>query len=463
MPPHLVMPAVFDQWFFHPCREWTVADIETALQQNLPSAGIQDHQTGFQQLWLDEHSKQHSTILNHLLHYNHILINWRELVKNDWDCLAEIWMKIWKELKRTFFGAQLGLPFSLHTLDRILEDPHHEMFGLKLFESCTEISHHPQWFTHYYPLPHNLAKHIIATSTPHHQTYGPPVVTGSPFVRSPTCLALFQQIHQNFLANETLSDPEKAYNWLEATDIMRYIHNLDDEQLPPPPGYFPIPLMKLKNLLWALSDKPSDNDLGFLFSCKKHWTNVGRHKKLHLIQILSDYINNFPAPGYLHNERNTNTPLVTHPKGLEFIGFLYAQWGPLRRGLENGLTSRWVEEAYTEPWMNAMKRVRAANGLSSDEFENMFTPILDSRSESPLTYGLRQSIDRDDTNMKSHAGEGDTDSAVESHSNGADVLSDEEAVEMVTGSTEEFGSCRIGYIAKDDTGLVGGIGADNNA
>ncbi|KAL0577436.1 hypothetical protein V5O48_004546 [Marasmius crinis-equi] len=469
IPLHLVMPAVLDQWFFHPRRDWTTADIGAALRPNLPFAGVENHKTQYQRVWLDQPPKQ---IFNQLLHYNHILTNWRELKKNDWDCLIEVWKKIWKELKLSHSGAQIGPPFSFHMLDRILKDPRHKKFGLALLESCTEVSHHPQWFTHYHPLPHNLAQYIITMSNPPHRIYGSPAVTSSPFIRSQACLALIQQIHDNILANKTSLHSQEAYNWLEATDIIQHIHNLPIDHFSPLPGYFPIPLTKLGNLLWALSDEPSDSDFRFLCSFQKHWPNGNWYEKLDLIEILSKYINEFPALRALHNKRNTNTPLVTHRKGLEFIAFLYSRWEALNRKQQLPDVVIKAMQAVTEPWMKALEHVQAANGLSSHELKAVFTPMPVSRSESPFAH-VTQGGNR---SVVAHPAGGDEGRTVKVHferllrklrvrdssSDGAGTLSHGVAIEaVVSPSAEESGShSRNGQAVPEQS--VGGFDADNN-
>ncbi|KAL0566368.1 hypothetical protein V5O48_015647 [Marasmius crinis-equi] len=456
IPLHLVMPAVFDQWLFHPRRNWTTADIGAALQPNLSSDGIQSHKTLAQESWLNVHSKGDLKIFRQFLHYNHILINWEGLAKGDWDRLAELWKEIWNELNLSSLGARVGPPFSFRTLDRIMNDPAHGGFGLKLLKSCTETS--SQWFgTNYCPLLNNLAQHIIATTTPRHRTYGSPAVTTSPFVGTHTCLDLIQRMHDDFLDDRPLVDSQ-AYNWLEATDIIQHIYRLDDEYFPPLPGYFPVPLTKLEGLLYGLPDEPSYNDFEFLFTYQRHWSKIGLlEEKGRLIQVLFKYINGFPT--------GTDTPLVTHPKGLEFLAFLYSQWEALRTELKDRYGAARAEKWYAEPGISALERARVANRLSPDEFEAMFTPIPDSRSVSTLPDAILEPYQEDVTNSAvSQTGEETEEGTDGGCSDGAGARIREEVNELVASSVRtvaEFGADAVGDTLRENI-PVGGLGADNN-
>ncbi|KAL0564857.1 hypothetical protein V5O48_017180 [Marasmius crinis-equi] len=474
LPLHLVMPAVLDQWFFHPQCYWTRADIGTALQPNLLKAGIEEHKTLHQILWLDEDVTHQSTLFQQILHYNHILVNWRELhfSEKGWDDLREIWEKIWKELESSTNGSDFGLPFSFHTLDEILTNPNCTKPVLKLFRFCAGKSLHPQQFTHSYPLAHNLAHHIIATATACHRTFGSPVTTGSPFVRSETCLALIQQINYGRWASEEYFGWEEGSSWLEAIDIIQHIHALPPGYLPPLPDYFPIPLTKLEDLLWALPDEPSDSDFELLHSSLKYWPKVSWDGKLNFIKILSKYINEYPNLQGSHGKHSTDTPLATHQKGLEFIGFLYMKW---RKAIAEDVRAEFV---YTQmwnlddgAWTRALECVRAANRWSPDMFEAIFTPIPDSDSKSPLVNNPLPQIEGGNTSMGAHAGGEDKDSTVQGAGNkdsagtddsdGAEPQSHKgtnQALEQPVKESGDSGVCCMPQRGE----FVGGVGADDN-
>ncbi|KAL0566374.1 hypothetical protein V5O48_015642 [Marasmius crinis-equi] len=454
-PPHLVMPAVLDQWFFHPGHEWTKADIGTAL--------IQEHESAYQVRWPDKIGRQNSKLFHQFMQYNHILINWEELSRSDWIRLPRVWKGISNELQQTDYGAWVGLPFSFHTLDRILKgSPEQKAFGLKLFESCTQESRHQHWFTEYTPFIHTLTQHIIATTTPHQRTFGSPAVTSSPFVGSQTCLTLVQQIHDSLLADSQLRFESAWYNWLEATDIIQHIHMLPSDYFPPLPHLFPIPLTKLKDLLWALPDEPSDNDFGFLLSCQKHKSKVSEDERINLVQIISDYINEFPTTQASHNKCAADTPLATHPKGLEFLGFLYVQWNTLLT--EEGTRQLWRMKEAAEAWTKASERVRLANGWSSDEFKAMFMPLPDSCSESSLANAIPQQIEGDGVIAEAHAGGGDGGGAVEDTTRDrgvpAEAPSKEEAIRLIAGSAGGSEGGDVGHTSQD--GQVVPYGEEND-
>ncbi|KAL0577354.1 hypothetical protein V5O48_004637 [Marasmius crinis-equi] len=466
-PLHLVMPAVLDQWFFLPDRDWTKADIGDALQPNLSPWGIQEHKSLAQSRWLD--ARQNSKTFHQFLHYTHILNSWKELEEDDWNHLAEVWKKIWSEL---YLGAHVFLPFSFLTLDRILKgSSEHKAFGLELFKSCTEVevSHSQHWLTNYHALPQNLAQHIIATTTPHQRTYGSPAVTSSPFVQSQTCLALVEQIHGNLPVYIKSIGPEEMYCWLEATNIIQHIHALPPDHFPPLPHYFPIPLTKLKDLLWALPDEPSDDDFGFLLSCQKHWSNVHLYEKLDLVQIISDYINKFSTTQASHSKHKADTPLATHLKGLEFLGFLYGQWEALKTELRSP-DHRWLARStlkVAEAWTKALERVRLANGLSPNEFKAMFTPLPDSHSESSLANTTLQQSEGDGTITEAHREGEDGGGTIEGTTRDRGVPAEvpsKEAIELVAlaGPAEGSEDSGVSHTSQDERAVPYGEQNDQN-
>ncbi|KAL0567785.1 hypothetical protein V5O48_014210 [Marasmius crinis-equi] len=509
LPLHLVMPAVFDQWLFLLDRDWTIADIETALQPAPLYQGVDNHLTELQSVWLEENSKQDSKLFRQFLHYHHILVNWRELREYDWNHLVTEWEKIWRQLKLSSYGDRVGPPFSFHMLDRILRDPglDKELFKPWLSEFCTMPS---TSFEQYPLLIDYLARHITTISTPQHPIDGSPAGDASLFFKSEACRDLMKQLHNNLLANKEILGSKKASRWQEATDIIRHIHALPLDYFPLPlPGHFPIPLSKLKDLLWELPEEPSKSDFGFLDSYQKHWEEVSWHDQVSFIEILSRYIIEYQNPRVSHNKHNTYTPLATHRKGLKFIGFLYAQWEALYRRLDDQKGQR-----FTEAWQKALEHVRAANGIeSSDELEAMFTPLSDSSSdytlllldgipswreeaiemrarlggrvvnefpsdelkvitaqtsdypgESPLTDVTSQTIQEHDMNAEVHSGRENEDSAVPGPPNGAGASKNKEVSgsAVLTGLAEESRDSGGGAHNSREDNLVGGVGADNN-
>ncbi|KAL0563015.1 hypothetical protein V5O48_019063, partial [Marasmius crinis-equi] len=269
------------------------------------------------------------------------------------------------------------------------------------------------------------------------------------------------------IAGNTLSGRLNIDSWLEATDLIRHIHNLSIDDLPPLPDNFLIPLTKLKVLLWTLPDEPSDSDFGFLDSYRNYWEHVKWNKKAHFIETISHYINEYPSLRGSHNKCDTNTPLVTHRKGLELIGFLYTQWNASHTKLDNYFTESYRREL-REAWMKALECVMVANKLdSSDELKAMFTLLPDSRSDSPLDNTTPQQIQGDNMTTEGHTAGGDRGTTVECHSRDGEVPTEapnnEEAIELVAlkGSVRESGGGSVGHTSqKDDS--IGGSGADNN-
>ncbi|KAK1217079.1 hypothetical protein PQX77_020263, partial [Marasmius sp. AFHP31] len=97
LPPHLAMPAVFDQWLFLPGREWMIEDIGRVLKPSpeLSDWGIEDHKTVFQLLFLDDNRTERTMIFDQMLHYNHVLINGSKLSTRDYQGLDRVLESIW--------------------------------------------------------------------------------------------------------------------------------------------------------------------------------------------------------------------------------------------------------------------------------------------------------------------------------------------------------------------------------
>ncbi|KAJ8074625.1 hypothetical protein PM082_022203 [Marasmius tenuissimus] len=97
LPPHLAMPAVFDQWLFLPGREWRTEDIGRVLKPGpgVSDWGIEDHKTVFQLLFLDDDRTDRTTIFDRMLHYNHVLINGSKLSARDYQGLERVLESIW--------------------------------------------------------------------------------------------------------------------------------------------------------------------------------------------------------------------------------------------------------------------------------------------------------------------------------------------------------------------------------
>ncbi|KAK1220162.1 hypothetical protein PQX77_017091 [Marasmius sp. AFHP31] len=352
IPQHLVMPAVLDQWFFLPDREWADGDIEAALRLGPNNHGIQQHISSAKQECLDHFRATNR--LNQLLHCIHVSMN------DKWH----------HDIQHPLRPQILLASFS--NIDQNLdEDKGDDKLLSCLWNLYKQIVEDPA-VNHYYlaGLMEDLAPHIIACS-PDYALEVPTVTTTSPFVESNTGLEFLHKIHDGILKTEAYHDTAiwDDENWMEAMDIVCRVHTLPEGHFKPLPGIFPLWLSKLEESLRRLSSPSPPTYFGYLDSFQNNWGNVGKRNREELVKILSEHINNYPQSttnSNTHSDNSMVSPLVLSSPGLELITMVNNQLAG------DEYMYRWLDEENQIAWHNTMKWVKTARpDLSPDHFKDI--------------------------------------------------------------------------------------------
>ncbi|KAL0062894.1 hypothetical protein AAF712_010215 [Marasmius tenuissimus] len=364
IPLQLVMPAVLDQWFFLPERKWTVKDIETALGPNLIPFGIENHLAFAKRRFLTE--GRETLLFNRLLHWNHVSMNDRD--------------------KGTDSGRDSpGLfPVPFRSADA------NTSYGPELWRIYAEIAHDlaasdDYWVT----LVEDLAPYIIASS-PDDDLHHVPATATSRLVKQAGGCEFLSKIHSTILKRKLfekkLFTKDKVMKWMEAMDIVRRVHGFSEDHFQTTPGYFPLPLTKLKKTLNNLSPtKSPDNDFRYLDRLGRGWGDADEWSKWELVEILSEHINNYPESNVESSHspsQSTISPLVMSPAGLKLITFVHnclvEEVGIYRFVLIYVFHG-------TDRWRGVIERVKVAHPeLPPDHFQNIFhgvdLPVPDEHS-----------------------------------------------------------------------------------
>ncbi|KAK1219163.1 hypothetical protein PQX77_018121 [Marasmius sp. AFHP31] len=204
IPLHLVMPVVFDQWFFLPGRKWTVGDIGTALAPNHLRQGIDSHLTLAKEQFLSK--GRETQLFNDLLHWIHVSMN-----SGD---------------KRMDGGRDSPDPFPT-PFRRIDANPNDE----DLWDIYTKIAQDPAVPDYYWrTLFQDLAPYVIASS-PDYALHLHTAKTTSPFVESADGCEFLSKIHSTIFERKLFEYSWKDINmgwkddgimgWMEAIDVLR--------------------------------------------------------------------------------------------------------------------------------------------------------------------------------------------------------------------------------------------------
>ncbi|KAK1216292.1 hypothetical protein PQX77_021079 [Marasmius sp. AFHP31] len=322
MPLHLVMPAVLDQWYYLPDREWDMSDVAAALRTSDYSLrGIENHISDGQQKFLAD--KRKTSLYDQLLRYNHLLMHAEK--GDEWvqPPLVDILKVIWdQQLQREFPSICYPVPF--YRVHGLLKSPGTTELGIRLGSLLTSWVHQnmqtPDDLKAYLTLAVNHLAQYIVTSSPDYALHAAQASTSFRFVDSQAGVDFFAKmhtvIHRGILAFGTMSVDETTTLWTEAMDIVRRVRGLSEDYFPPLPGHFPLPLSKLEEAL--CNNSPTDAGLNFnyLSSFQHHWDQADSSQKHRLAEILSNHIN-----GYPHSDPDVanNSPLVTSREGSELI------------------------------------------------------------------------------------------------------------------------------------------------
>ncbi|KAK1216793.1 hypothetical protein PQX77_020567 [Marasmius sp. AFHP31] len=350
IPQHLVMPAVLDQWFFLPDREWADGDIEAALRLGPNNRGIQAHISSVKQGSLDYFRATDK--FNRLLHWVHVSIDNDDDLPNhiQYPPRPQILLASFSSIDQNTGGDdQLLSLWELY--EQMVEDP----------------AAQPSYLA---GLMEDLAPHIIACS-PEYALEVPTVTTTSPFVESDTSLEFLYKVHGGILKTEAYHEIRfyVQQNWMEAMDIVCRVHTLPEGHFKPLPHIFLLPLSKLKNSLSRLSPTSPATNFRYLDSFCINWGNVNWGDRETLVQILSEHINNYPQSttnSNTHSDNSMVSPLVLSPEGLELITMVNNQLAENWDMYE----SLWEEDQIA--WHKAMKQVKTAQpDLPPDHFKDI--------------------------------------------------------------------------------------------
>ncbi|KAL0062918.1 hypothetical protein AAF712_010239 [Marasmius tenuissimus] len=349
-PLHLVMPAVLDQWFFLPGRKWSVSDIEAALDPSFSSDGIEDHLTGVKRQFLAD--ERQTGYFKCLLHWTHVSMNGGSGSGRD-------------------FLSPFSTPFE--GIDAI---PDGNLRGC-LWHIYTEMVQSPAASNFYLAtLMEDLALHIIASS-PDYTLHLPTATTTSLFVKSAAGRTFISNMHSTIVKRGIyrVTLTQNQFNWMEAMDIVRRVHELPKDHFRVIPGCFSLPLSKLRKTLNGLSPTDTKADFGYLGSLSRDWGGAGDRYKEELIEILAEHINNYPQsnaePSHCPGESKIS-PLVMSSAGLELITFVNNHFA------EDVETYEYLEDYNETGWPDVIERVRAVHPeLPPDHFKHIFHEGID--------------------------------------------------------------------------------------
>ncbi|KAK1216220.1 hypothetical protein PQX77_021158 [Marasmius sp. AFHP31] len=187
IPPHIIMLAVLDQWFFLPHKEWDTEEIETVL----PSPSVKTERPIHYERETLLGARRETTLFNRLLHIAHVLNNADRYTLHHPD-LTKVLYTPYESAPNDFHS--LGCP--VHTIDKVLDDPMPPDLGAALSDIfAPDIGEGPLVNGKYWRiLMHDLAPYIIASS-PDYAVDIPTTTTTSSFIKSYPGLQFLSRLH----------------------------------------------------------------------------------------------------------------------------------------------------------------------------------------------------------------------------------------------------------------------------
>ncbi|KAK1222676.1 hypothetical protein PQX77_014462 [Marasmius sp. AFHP31] len=334
LPPHLVMPGVLDGWLFPPSREWASGDIKDALQNPDRYSIGPLHDRGYFHVSLD--SDRETTLFNNSLHHCHLSMSAARLPALDRLTLPRLVPQLWNQTLPGNFDT-IGL------IDKILTilDPATDPPNLKFVEKIPDFSNGAgSGFWRIFAsimnrgsvvdpstsvkdvitLMDNLGRYI-SDASPNYSLHEREVTCTSKLVSSPSGLEFLRKLHSSIIEMGVVEQTfvQEDLRWVEAIDIVRRVHQLPMNHFERFPYYFPLSLAKLEEALRTISPLDRDIDFGYLDSYTVYWDGAYAYERVHLIQILTNHINNHPlfSPQGLEV-----SPLVLSSPGINLINFV---------------------------------------------------------------------------------------------------------------------------------------------
>ncbi|KAK1226665.1 hypothetical protein PQX77_010344 [Marasmius sp. AFHP31] len=406
IPLHLAMPAVLDQWFFLPEREWHTDDIRVALEPGLSSRGIKDHKSPEKQRFLDQ--RRDTELFNQLLHYIHVVMNVTDVDTDIYWRLPGTLQDVWGRFLQYEF-EDIGYPLPFHKVNKLLKDIRTSEVGIQFTNVLMKLGQSSSTDREFWaPSVCDLARYII-TSSPDYVLHLTTATTTSPFIGSAAGARFLTQMHHAILESKVFQHKSMKddVNWMEAMDIVRRVHQLPADHFQPLPGYFPLRLSKLEEALNCHSpgDSESESDLGYLSAFRNHWGNASLFYREKLVEILSHHIKNH-QPKHA-SEALTHphdySPLVSSSAGLELLTVVHTRLASERETYSHLLIRNRIA------WRDALQCVRKARpDLPPDQFKLVLHDGIYSPDNLPLVKsGGPTTNSGDDTGRKDPANETD--------------------------------------------------------
>ncbi|KAK1226669.1 hypothetical protein PQX77_010348 [Marasmius sp. AFHP31] len=283
-PPHLVIPAVLNQWFFHPSREWTKEDIGAALRHPAPFDSLEE----FSPVRLYERKLYlGKELFDRLLHWNHIAANISFIPAEDHAILPKFLGQFCSQIKAKHWT---GFPVSFRIMDGLFEDNHSRELGLSLWRTCedTQMKWSSDRQNPFDPLVDDLARYILTSTKVDRSTNI--TSTASPFLITPDGLRFMKHMHAYGLqASFFLTHGEGTERWVKATKIIQQLHHLPEDTFEVPYGRFEAVVLAFERTL----DDPSsarkfDREFPYFDFFKEHWRGVGTYTgKTTFVHIMS--------------------------------------------------------------------------------------------------------------------------------------------------------------------------------
>ncbi|KAF9260186.1 hypothetical protein L218DRAFT_962812 [Marasmius fiardii PR-910] len=362
LPPHLVMPTVFDQWSLTPQNSaaWSVADIEKAMELG-PSSTFQCKQD----LFNDQSSVQDLSSITQVLYFYHQIA-----IRSDRLPVKEGTEELWKLVVRNNPKNMSMLPLPFFRIENVMGEPYSEFQGVLEFykKNWDEVDLGMQ-----VELVHNLADYILSTPVETH-------------LRSPlrtTVLRSEEGLEFFLFLDRDLRKKEQKYmefeqRWTETLQRICQIHQLPLQgSLVTRFGHLDLTLSlaRLKTLLkgsWSTSRSPIPPSLlqPLLHSFKSYqWSNMDEGEQLQLIQTLSDHLLSVPdGVDSRTHKKIMASAFMRSPLAMNFLTSIHHEI--VRHGL-NYSTHDSLWHHAIQDWVDALERVRVAQGLREDWFKRV--------------------------------------------------------------------------------------------
>ncbi|KAF9260790.1 hypothetical protein L218DRAFT_559930 [Marasmius fiardii PR-910] len=388
LPPHLVMPSIFDEWSLPIGKsKWFVSDIESALEDDSEGDldlfdlgdSVDDSDLA---LFGDQSPTESLALVSQILSFHHYL----NVYEDAWgaydreaeagDHLAKGAADLWKrilEMKERQESASLrpgNLFFrpSFHLeafLIRLLLTPSNsKRWRGKLLDYFAQ-----QWDKLDGSSQVQLIGRLTMSLISFLESSGSD--PNSSDVRS-TLLAshygfkFFSHVNDKLLENKTVLVGDPIEDWMDLLSRIRRLNKLPPNYFKPMSGYFPIPCTELREVL----DDPLASAVldPVLDSYERWWDNAENLRKEELVGTVSNHINQVPASRSTVDPKplsldTTRSTYMTSERGLQFLTYVNEKLVG-----DPAVHLSW-DETTIGSWTDALERARDACGLPTGYFK----------------------------------------------------------------------------------------------